>query len=340
MRLLLTASLLAVMALPATLLHAQEAPSPGGPPPASSAPPPQEADAAISNTTIKVRVNLVNTYFSVRDKGGYLTGLHKDDCQVYENKELQTIRNFTQEKSLPLTIGILLDTSGSQENVLPLEKDAASEFLRDMLTPKDEAFLISFDINVDMLSDYTSSNKELRRAINKAEINTGAGTGSVTGNSTPRGTLLYDAVYLAAHDKLRQEAGRKVLVLLTDGGDQGSQLKLRDAIEAAQKSNAIVYVILCADTGGFGQFNFGGSGEMDRLSRETGGRVINAGNGKKLDQAFAQISDELRTQYLVSYVPKNGELDGTFRTINITCGKDAKVQARKGYYAVADSITE
>ena len=292
-----------------------------------------------------MRVNLVNTYFSVRDKGGYLTGLHKDDCQVYENKELQTIRNFTQEKSLPLTIGILLDTSGSQMNVLPMEQDSGAEFLKDVITPKDEAFLISFDINVDLLADYTSNIKDLRRALNKAQINTGAGTGSVTGNTTPKGTLLYDAVYLAAHDKLRQEAGRKVLVLLTDGGDQGSNTKLKEAIEVAQKSNAIIYVILIADRGsfgGFGNYTFGSAaGDMERLARETGGRVIDVGNnGKKLEAAFAQISDELRTQYLVSYVPKNPALDGTFRTINITCGKDAKVQARKGYYAVADANTE
>lgn len=327
--------------------YAQEAPSPGGPPPASSAPPPQQDETTLnSGQTIRVRANLVNTYFSVRDKGGYLTGLHKDDCQVFENKEAQTIRNFTQEKTLPLTIGILLDTSGSQTNVLPLEKDAGATFLKDMITPKDEAFLISFDINIDLLSDYTSNTKELRRAMDKAEINTGAGTGSVTGNSTPRGTLLFDAVYLAAHDKLRQEAGRKVLVMLTDGGDQGSQLKLKDAIEAAQKSNAIIYVILISDTGGFGfgnpTYTFGNpAGDMDKLARETGGRLINVGrNAKKLDDAFAQISDELRTQYLVSYVPKNAEIDGTFRTINITCGKDAKVQARKGYYAVADASAE
>jgi VWFA-related protein len=319
----------------------QEAPSPGGPPPPSAAAPLQDDSQLSSAGTLKVRVNLVNTYFSVRDKQGFLTGLHKEDCSIEENKVPQKIKNFTQEKTLPLTIGLLLDTSGSQMNVLPLEKDAGAEFLKDVLQPKDEAFLIKFDINVDMLADYTNSPRELKRALDKAEINTGAGTGSVTGNGTPRGTLLYDAVYLGAHDKLRQEAGRKVLVVLTDGGDQGSQLKLQDAIEAAQKANAIVYVILIADSGGFGNFSFGGSGEMDRLSRETGGRMINVGsNGKKLEAAFAQISDELRTQYLVSYTPQNPELDGTFRNIKITCGKDAKVQARKGYYAVADANTE
>ena len=322
-------------------VHAQEAPSPGGPPPASNAPPPDPQTIA-EGQTLRVRVNLVNTYFSARDKGGFLTGLHKDDCQIFENKEEQTIKNFTQEKKLPLTIGILLDTSGSQQNVLPLEQESGAQFLKDMLTPKDEAFLISFDINVDLLADYTNSAKELRRAIEKAQINTGAGTGSITGNVTPKGTLLYDAVYLATHEKLHDEAGRKVLVLLTDGGDQGSQVKLKEAIESAQKANAIIYVILISDQGFFGQYmGFNPAMDMDRLAKDTGGRVINIGhNAKKLDEAFAQISDELRTQYLVSYTPKNGNLDGTFRNISITCGKDVKVQARKGYYAVADSNTE
>src|SRR6266851_2481157 len=322
----------------ASVLHAQEAPSPGGPPPASKAEP-QPVDIG-DIQTLKVNVNLVNVYFSVRDKSGYITNLHKDDCSIYEDKSLQKTKNFTQEKNLPLTIGILLDTSGSQQNVLPLEQTSGAEFLKDVLTPKDEAFLISFDINVNLLADYTNSPRELKRAIDKAQINTGAGTGSVTGNGTPRGTLLYDAVYLAAHDKLRQEAGRKILVLLTDGGDQGSQETLKNSIEAAQKANTIVYVILIADRGFYGGFNMGytGAGDMDRLAKETGGRVINVGNnGKKLQEAFDQIQDELRTQYLASYTPTNLKADGTFRNLNITCQQGQKVQARKGYYAIADN---
>jgi VWFA-related protein len=291
--------------------------------------------------TLKVNVNLVNVYFSVRDKAGFITNLHKDDCSIYEDKALQKTKNFTQEKNLPLTIGILLDTSGSQMNVLPLEQTSGAEFLKDVLTPKDEAFLISFDINVNLLSDYTNSPREIKRAIDSAQINTGAGTGSVTGNGAARGTLLYDAVYLAAHDKLRQEAGRKILVLLTDGGDQGSQETLKSSIEAAQKANAIVYVILIADRGFYGGFSMGytGDGDMERLAKETGGRVINVGNnGKKLQEAFDQIQDELRTQYLASYTPTNPKInDGTFRTLNITCQAGQKIQARKGYYAMADA---
>ncbi len=329
----LLSSLLLTLAF-GPLAHAQEAPSPGGPPPPSSASSQPDDDSPVA--TLKVKVNLVNVYFSVRDKNGYITNLKKDDCSIEEDKVPQTIKNFTQEKNLPLTIGILLDTSGSQKYVLPFEQEAGAEFLKDVLTPKDEAFLISFDVNVDLLADYTNSPREIRRAMDKASINTGAGSGSVTGNGPARGTLLYDAVYLAAHDKLRQEAGRKILVLLTDGGDQGSQENLRTATEAAQKANAIVYVILISDPQFQGMFS--GAGDMERLARDTGGRVINVGHdGKRLEAAFAQIQDELRTQYLLSYTSTNDKEDATFRKLQMSCGKDLKVQARRGYYALADN---
>ena len=320
-------------------LHAQDAPSPGGPPPASDA-----AAAAhrhrTPSETLKVNVNLVNVYFSARDKNGFITNLHKDDCTSTRTRLPQTIKNFTQEKNLPLTIGILLDTSGSQMNVLPLEQDSGAEFLNDVLTPKDEAFLISFDINVDLLSDYTNCPRELARAMDKASINTGAGTGSVTGNGNPRGTLLYDAVYLAAHDKLRRETGRKILVLLTDGGDQGSQEKIKTAIEAAQKANAIVYVILIADRGFYGGFGInladtgaarhGTARQRDRRprhqrrqQRQKARRRLRPDPGRAAHPIPAQLH---------AHQPK---ADGTYRKIDLDCGKDLKVQARKGYYAMA-----
>ena len=333
---------LSALAPTSAALRAQEAPSPTGPPPQSTAPSAQQ-DRSSPVETLKIGTQLVNVYFSARDKSGFITNLKKDDCAVYENKELQTIKNFTQEKKLPLTIGILLDTSGSQQNVLQIEQSSGAEFLKDVLTPKDEAFLISFDINVDLLADYTNSPRELQRALDKAQINTGAGTGSVTGVADPKGTVLYDAVYLAAHDKLRQEAGRKVLVLLTDGGDQGSQETLKTATEAAQKSNAIVYVILIADRQFYASQGaiYTGSGQMEQLAHDTGGRVINVGNNaRKLQEAFDQIQDELRTQYLLSYTPKNTEFDGKFRTLNLDCGKGIKIQTRKGYYALPDGDTK
>jgi VWFA-related protein len=316
----------------------QDAPSPTGPPPKSKAPD-TVSDQQGSLQTLHIGTNLVNLYFSAHDKSGYITNLRKDDCLLAENKIPQTIKNFTQEKNLPLTIGILLDTSGSQQNVLPLEQQSGAEFLKDVLTPKDEAFLISFDINIDLLADYTNSPRELQRAMDRARINTGASSGGVTGNAKVGGTKLYDAVYLAANEKLRQEAGRKVLVLLTDGGEQGSEETLKTATEAAQKANAIIYVILIADRGFYSGFGMGYSGDrdMEQLTKDTGGRVINVGNnGKKLQEAFDQIQDELRTQYLVSYTPKNLEFDGKFRTLNLDCGKDLKITTRKGYYAIPD----
>ncbi len=307
--------------------------------------PAQPTEAIHSGETLKVNVNLVNVYFSVRDKNGFVTGLTKDSCQVAEDHEPQTVKRLTQEKNLPLTIGILLDTSGSQTNVLPLEKDSGARFLKEVLTPKDEAFLISFDVNVDLLSDYTNSPGELRRAIDKASINQASSSGGVPGigggpfpTSNPRGTLLYDAVYLGTHDKLQSQVGRKVLIILTDGQDQGSQVKIKEAIEAAQKANTIVYPILIADRGSYAAAGmiYTGSSQMDQLARETGGRVISVGNnGRRLEDAFDQIQDELRTQYLLSYTPVNKKADGSYRHLDMTCGKDNKVQARKGYYAIS-----
>ncbi len=322
--------------------RAQEAPSPDGPPPASKAPAAEQP--LESGQTLKLSVNLVNVYFSVRDKNGFVQGLTKDDCQIAEDRDPQTIKNMTQEKNLPLTIGILLDTSGSQERVLPMEQESGSRFLKEVLKAKDEAFLISFDVNVDLLADYTNSPRELERAMNKASINTASSSAGIPGigggplpSGNPRGTLLFDAVYLAAHDKLQAQSGRKILVLLTDGGDQGSQETLKTATEAAQKANAIVYVILLSDprySSGYGPFS--GAGAMRSLAQDTGGRVINVGiNGRKLEDAFDQIQDELRTQYLLSYTPTNKAVDGKFRKVEINCGKGMDVQARKGYYAVA-----
>jgi len=340
LRLLPSLSFAMLLACAATL-RAQEAPSPDGPPPASTAPAQQERDA--NTTTLNVNVNLVDIYFSVHDKGGFITSLKNGDCGLFEDGKLQTLKNFTQEKNLPLTIGILLDTSGSQQNVLPLEQESGATFLSNVLTPKDEAFLISFDVNVDLLSDYTNNAHEIKRAIDHASINTASSSAGIPGigggpmpTSNPRGTLLFDAVYLAAHDKLRSETGRKIIVMLTDGGDQGSQETLKSATEAAQKANAIIYVILIADRA-YHQGSVFDTSERDmyQLAQDTGGRVINVGHdGKKLEAAFDQIQDELRTQYLVSYTPLNKTADGKFRKINIDCGKGATVQARKGYYAI------
>jgi VWFA-related protein len=346
-----SAAALALLFAASAGLQAQESMSPDAPPPPSkAAPPPRDEDIQHDTQRLNVSVNLVDVYFSVRGKDGFVTGLTKDDCSLAEDKTPQTIKNLTQEKNLPLTIGILLDTSGSQTNVLPIEQDSGARFLREVITPKDEAFLISFDVNVDLLADYTNSPNELRRAINKATINTASSSAGIPGigggpfpTSNPRGTLLYDAIYLASHDKLQSQTGRKILIILTDGDDQGSQETLKSAIEAAQKANTIVYPILIADRAGYAAAGmiYTGSHEMQQLAEETGGRVINTGNGRKLEEAFNQIQDELRTQYLASYTPTNRVADGKFRKVELECGKGNKVQARKGYYAIAgDSANE
>jgi VWFA-related protein len=331
---------LPVLSIP---VWAQLAPSPDAPPISNAPPPPPEEE---SMGTLKLNVNLVDLFFTVKDKSGNLVPhLTKDDCSVAEDKVPHKLKNFTAETHLPLTLGILLDTSGSQYEVLPLEQQAGSQFLERVLKSKDQAFLLSFDVNVDLLQDFTNSPRLLTKAMGKAEINTaggngaagipGAGGGTIPTYGTPKGTLLYDAIYLASNEKLNQETGRKAMIILTDGDDQGSKYKIQDAIAAAQKSNAIIYVILIADTGFYGNWGYSGFSAAKRMSDETGGRLINVGNnGKKLEAAFQQIEDELRTQYIASYTPSNEKQDGTFRRIGVECrGDGMKVQVRKGYYA-------
>jgi VWFA-related protein len=337
--------LCATFALPATRLHAQAAPSPDAAPQGLPGDPNGNDDTSQSVATFRQNVNLVSLYFDVRDKKNLLIAhLTRDDCQVFEDKQPQKLKNFTAEVDQPLTLGILLDTSGSMQYVLPLEQEAGSEFLKRVLREKDQAFLVSFDVDIDLLSDFTSNAGALARDIQKAQINIGTG-GITTGplpTGTPRGTLLYDAVVEAAKEKLAGETGRKAMIVLTDGEDQGSQAKLKDAIEAAQKANAMVYVLLVADRNNFGGFySIGYSGDyvMHQLAEQTGGRLIDVGNnGKKLEAAFQQIEDELRTQYVASYTPTNDKTDGTYRKVDIQCrqrDEALKVQSRKGYYAMA-----
>jgi VWFA-related protein len=354
---------LRVLAIPVCCLAAtvpltwsQSAPSPDAPP-VSTVPADTSTEEA-PRETLKVTSNLVSEYFTVRDKhNALIPSLTKNDCSVFEDKEPQKLTSFVAEANQPLTLGILIDTSGSQQNVLPLEQQSGSAFLKRILRQKDEAFLLSFDVGVNLEQDYTNNVRELDTAINKVQINTaggggavgvpGIGQGPVPVHGTPKGTLLYDAVYLASNDKMRRETGRKALILLTDGEDEGSDTKPKAAIEAAQNANAIIYVILIADRGfyfsnGYPLGGYSGDYQMRQLTEATGGRVINVGNnGKKLEDAFDQIEQELRTQYVAQYVPVNKEMDGKFRKVDIFCKDtqdgDLKVAARKGYFAVGDT---
>jgi VWFA-related protein len=294
--------------------------------------------------TLKVNVDVVQIFFNVKDKKGALVpSLTKDDFEISEDGKPQTIKYFAAESDLPLTLGILIDSSGSQERVLPMEKEVGGAFLKEILRDKDLAFVISFDVSVDLLQDFTNSVRDLRAGLERARINTGGpntgipgiGGGPVPTSGVPRGTLLYDAVYLAAHDELSHEVGRKAMIILTDGEDQGSRLKIGEAIEAAQKADAICYVLLIADRGFYGFGGYSGDREMKKLAEETGGRVIDVGNKlDKLRDAFNQISRELRSQYSIGYTPTNSKRDGTFRKVEIRTKQGLKVQARTGYYAM------
>jgi VWFA-related protein len=294
--------------------------------------------------TFKSGVSVVNILFNVKDKHGMLIpGLKKEDFEVFEEGKPQTIKYFAAESDLPLTLGILIDTSGSQARVLPMEQEVGAAFLKSVLRQKDLAFLINFDIDSELVQDFTNSVRDLRDGLDKMKINTGGaapigpGIGQGPIALMPKGTVLYDAIYLAADEKLKREVGRKAIIVLTDGEDQGSKLKIQDAIEAAQKADTICYVLLIADRDfAYGGQGYTGDSEMRKLTEQTGGRVIDVGNNqRKLQDAFAQIANELRSQYSIGYTPTNTLKDGKFRSIEIKT-KAGKVQARKGYYATQE----
>jgi len=285
--------------------------------------------------TIKAEVTLVNLFATVRDKNKrVITDLKQDDFKIFEDGHEEKISFFSREMTMPITLGLLLDTSGSEQNMLGAIQGAGSRFLRRVLRKGDEAMIMSFDTDVDLLSDFTDDRSILDRAISKARINTPGG-GYIGGNPGPigsgniTGTALYDAVYLACGEKLNGEAGRKAIVIVTDAQDEGSKVRLEEAIEAAQRTDTVIHILLVADP------RFGGNGGVARkMTEETGGRVIFVSSEKKLEEAFDQISEELRSQYTLGYYPTNISKDGKFRKIHVDLdNKDLKALTRKGYYA-------
>ncbi len=280
---------------------------------------------------IRVQVTLVNLFATVRDKHrAIVPGLKQDDFQVYEDGQLQEINNFSAETNLPITLALLIDTSGSEQFMLSAEKDAGSRFLARVLRKGDLALVMTFDTDVDLLADFTDDRGTLDRAINRAQINAPS-SGILTPGPLPSsgggGTNFYDAVYLAAHEKLASEAGRKAILVLTDAEDTGSKLKLQDAIEAAQRTDAVVHLLLVAADGG-------DQGVAKKLTDETGGRTIVVRSEKNLEKAFDEISEELRSQYTLSYTSSNKARDGSYRRIRVeTKNRDYSVLTRRGYYA-------
>lgn len=298
--------------------------------------PPEEAPAPI-----QVEVNVVNILATVHNKSGGLIGnLTKDDFTLSEDGQTQEIKYFTRETDVPLTIGLLVDVSGSQRNLIEIERQAAYQFFSQVLRKKDIAFLIDFGEDAELLQDFTGSARLLQAGLQHLQVNSGVGgfgPGPVPTAGQPRGTVLYDAVYLACHDEMTQQVGRKAVVLITDGMDEGSRLKIEEAISAAQKSDTVVYSIYYVDRaayGGFGYFGAVTDSYLRRMSDDTGGRVFKVDRKYTLPDVFRDLQDEMRSQYAIGYKPLNDKRDGSFRRVDLRVkDKTLKVQARKGYYA-------
>ena len=285
---------------------------------------------------IRVQTNLVNLFATVRDgHHAIVNNLKQEDFRIFENEQEQKVAFFSREMKLPITLGLLVDTSVSQTDLLLLEQEAASRFIHQVLRKGDEAMVISFDVDVNLLADFTQDTSVIERAISRTQVNGASYTGPIAQRG-PSGTDLYDAIYLACHDQLASEAGRKAIVILTDAEDAGSKLTLKDAIEAAQRADTVIHIILISEPGFYAQQGafYSGASVAKKLADETGGRVIDARSGKKLDEAFDQISEELRSQYVLGYYPTNGARDGSFRKIKVeTTQSGLKALARRGYYA-------
>jgi VWFA-related protein len=291
-------------------------------------------------STIKVSTEVVSVYTVVEDKKKHLIpDLKKEDFELEEDGTPQEIRYFSREADTPITMGIMVDTSPSQGKVLGIEQDEAKAFLHQVMRPKDLAFVLHFDVDCELLQDFTADQRLLAHAIDETVIN-GGGHGVMPGpfptSDSGGATHLYDAIYLASNDLLKNEVGRKVLILLTDGEDQGSRVKLQTALEAAQKSDVINYSVAISDRAFYrGQlFGYSGDSVLKKLSDETGGSVIEVNRAKDTSAAFQQIARELRTQYLLGYTPTNTKHDGSYRKIRVQVRNgDYRVQARRGYYA-------
>jgi VWFA-related protein len=300
---------------------------------------PQDAQQAPANQgpTLKVNVNVVNVYAVVRDHKRLVPDLNQGDFDLTEDNMPQQIKYFSKQTDTPLTLVLAVDTSPSQGRVLMAEQEAAKQFASQILRPKDAFAVLHFDVEVELLQDFTESVSYIDKAIDSTQINGGGAPVRGTFPSTGGATHLYDAVYLASHDMLRSEVGRKVIILLTDGEDEGSQLKLDEGLQAAQRSDVIIYSILISDRGFYARagIGYGGEGVLNKLSNETGGHVFRADNQRNTADAFNEIANELRTQYLLGYTPTNNKTDGTFRHIkvSVTKGDHYQVQARRGYYA-------
>lgn len=311
------------------------------------------------NPVFSSDVKVVNVLATVRTKGGEIVAnLTKDDFVLSEDKRPQTIKYFSRETDLPLILGLLVDTSGSQRNVLGEEETASYAFLDKVLREDlDKTFLAHFDFDTELLQDLTSSKQKLRDALEGMEVPGpggrrgggygvgGGGIGRRGGGGGPGGgTALYDAVYLASDEIMRHQQGRKAVILLTDGVDHGSKESMGTAIEEAQRADTLIYSIMFeGEEAGGGLGGFGRIGPIDmgadgykvlqKMSRETGGGFFEVSRKMSIDAIYKRIEEELRSQYSIGYTPDQPPDGYAFRTISLKAKrKDLVVQARQGYY--------
>ncbi|MGA2538842.1 MAG: VWA domain-containing protein [Terracidiphilus sp.] len=377
-------------------LPAQSSPAQSTPAQSAPAQPaaPDKPEAPAPAATLKIQANEVVVPVTVRDKHGALVAsLKMSDFSLTEDGRPQTIKSFTRESNLPFRLGLLVDTSRSVSSALDNERKAAEKFVDQMLPAdpdtakqKDEAFLIHFDHEVELLEDFTNSREKLHRELDdmgptRAENSSSQGpeTSDSEGRSQSHGrggTQLYDAIYLACHELMQTKDGRKALVVFSDGADRGSKETLNDAVDAADRANVAIYTIYFKGEqenngfgngypggrrggmggggypGGGGGWPGGGGGGgrrgpdttasngqdgkkiMEKIAVRTGARYFEAKKKDNLDEIYAQIAEELRGQYLLTYTPDKLDTDGGFHKIALKASKDDLiVVTREGYYA-------
>ena len=279
--------------------------------------------------TYKVNVKLVNVFVTVLDQqGAPVGGLQKDNFKISEDGVPQTISVFTRESELPLSIVLAIDVSLSTKRDLKLELESARKFAHDIVRPQDALSLFEFSEHVDQLTGFTSSMSRIDNGINR-----------VQGGSA---TALYDAVYLGSQ-ALAKRQGRKVMVVISDGGDTMSSVGYQEALRAAQESEALVYSLIITPIEADAGRDLGGEHALIQMSNDTGGKHFYATGLAQLDRAFQQISDELRTQYLLGYYPVRRLTESDFRRIKVDVNADvpdgpAIARHRTGYYTAKDSF--
>src|SRR5580700_7658405 len=273
----------------------------------------QQEDATFSSG-----VQVVNLFATVLNKNHeILRDLTKDDFQVLENGRPENIRYFTRESDLPLTIGLMVDTSMSQVKVLDAERGASLRFLDQVLREnKDHVFIMQFDLAVQTRQPLTASRRELGQALAYVDTPTRSQLQSQYGG----GTLLFDSIVDASQDIMKKQQGRKALIVLSDGGENGSDASISDAIEAAQRAETLIYTILFSD-GSYGS----NPGIMQRLAKETGGGYFEVSKKLSIDQVYALIQEDLRSQYSIGFVSDHPTNIAEFRKIQLTLKKPGLV---------------